>query len=96
MEDKTLGPVGLIMSTDIKFTIEEVSDEYACTNFKSTPITCNCEFETLWSQDPFFNSNKFFKTHPKIASEEEMKIIREKGIKRVYYFYDDKVYVDES
>ena len=97
MEDKDLGPTGFIMSTDIKFTMEEVSEEkYVSTKFKSVPITFNCEFETLWAQDPFFDKNRFFKTPPKTVSEEEMKIVREKGIKQVYYFYDDKIYLDKE
>ena len=81
---------------NIEESTKEIDDgKYKLTKFKSIPITFTCEFETFWVKESP-DHNRFFKTLPKTVSEEEMKMVRDKGIKQVYYFYDDKIYLDKG
>ena len=81
---------------NIEESTKEIDEgRYKLTKFKSIPVTFTCEFETFWVKESP-DHNRFFKTLPKTVSEEEMKIVREKGIKQVYYFYDDKIYADKE
>ena len=80
----------------IKISTELINDgEYISHVSIPKPITFTCEFETFLAKESP-DHNRFFKMLPKNVSEEEMKIVREKGIKQVYYFYDDKIYIERE
>jgi hypothetical protein len=85
------------MKKMMSISIDEVDNgKFISCQQPMIPVTIECSFRFEDFPELYVDNNRFFKTLPKMVSEKEMKIVREKGIKRVYYFYDDKVYIDES